>query len=264
MSVFRNRRLVNLGNCVFGFEWLYKNDTRMYTGSGEISLRPVASRCSCYLHWVHSRDYKWSRERWTLKSLWVEIESVLFSFVGVRSACPIVLPKGTRIFPFITPREGPAIQQREWREKKEKNQKEREGGPGAMMFLFPCWRAPTICRWWGNSHAAVLPATSLTRGCRGSTVMLHTVQEDDMVNGLPRRRPRQSWRHSAELWVSDGVVRGVADTGSPCWRRGDASFQRWPVTVAGRVEAYLPIGMTCHSCRPRGSTPVYWDDLSQL
>jgi hypothetical protein len=27
------------------------------------------------------------------------------------------------------------------REKKEKTQKEREGGPGAMMFLFPCRRS---------------------------------------------------------------------------------------------------------------------------
>jgi hypothetical protein len=51
------------------------------------------------------------------------------------SHCP---PERYWTFPFITPREGPVIQQREWREKKEKNKKEREVGLGAMMFPFPC------------------------------------------------------------------------------------------------------------------------------
>jgi hypothetical protein len=61
VSVFRNRRLVNLVDCAFGLGWLCKEDTRMYTGSGGTSLRPVAS-CSCYLHQVRSRGYKRSRE----------------------------------------------------------------------------------------------------------------------------------------------------------------------------------------------------------
>jgi hypothetical protein len=49
-------------------------------------------------------------------------------------------------FPFITPRERLVIQQREWREKKEKNPKREEGGPGPMMFPFSWWQALMVYR----------------------------------------------------------------------------------------------------------------------
>jgi hypothetical protein len=50
MSVFKIHWLVNFVDCAFGLRWLYKEVMRMYTGLGEMSLRLVASCCSCYLH----------------------------------------------------------------------------------------------------------------------------------------------------------------------------------------------------------------------
>jgi hypothetical protein len=93
LSVFRNCRLVNLVDCAFRFEWLCKEDMRMYTGSGGMSLRPVASCCLCYLHWVRSRGYKRLREGRAPKPLWVEVKSVFFWFVGLWSVCGIVIPQ---------------------------------------------------------------------------------------------------------------------------------------------------------------------------
>ena len=43
-------------------------DTRVYTGSGRTSLRPIRC-CSCYRHLVCSRGYKRAREGKDLKSL---------------------------------------------------------------------------------------------------------------------------------------------------------------------------------------------------
>ena len=43
--------------------WLCLEDTRIYTGSGRISLRPVCY-CSCYQHLVYSRGYKQAELYW--------------------------------------------------------------------------------------------------------------------------------------------------------------------------------------------------------
>jgi hypothetical protein len=45
----------------------------------------------------------------------------------------------------------------------------------------------------------------------------------------------------------------------PADAKGDASFQRWSVLVASRVEVYLPTGMTRHGCSLCGSTPAHRD-----
>jgi hypothetical protein len=45
----RNHRLVNFYYCAFRLRMVCKEDMKMYTGSGQMSLRLVVS-CSCYLH----------------------------------------------------------------------------------------------------------------------------------------------------------------------------------------------------------------------
>jgi hypothetical protein len=145
-----------------------KEDTGMYTGLGGMSLCLVASCCSGYLHWDRSRGYKRSREGWTPKSLWAEVECII---LGSLDCDP---PERYWSFPFIASREGPVIHQRGWREKKEKNKRERGGVPELCCSPSPAsgpWRS---CRWWGHPHTTALLATSPMHGCRGSIVTFHT------------------------------------------------------------------------------------------
>jgi hypothetical protein len=50
----------------------------------------------------------------------------------------------------------------------------------------------------------------------------------------------------------------------PADAEGDTSFQRWPVTAASCVEAYLPMAMTRHGCKQCGSTPAHRNVPSRL
>jgi hypothetical protein len=71
------------------------------------------------------------RERDKLSSLYrVEVESVLFRFVGLRSACPVVLTGKVLDLPFYNFKgRANCTPERMEREEREKTQKRGKGGP---------------------------------------------------------------------------------------------------------------------------------------
>ena len=108
-------------------------DTRIYTGSGGMSLRPVCC-CSCYRHLVYSRGYKRAREGEVPKSLVKGLKSAesLFSCVLVFSLL------GRPASPFIGEGEDAG-----YREKEEKKRGRRR--PPRPLDPFPsCGSTNTV------------------------------------------------------------------------------------------------------------------------